>query len=194
MINNTFETKDATRIADILRKSATSNRSASSFAEQMAKSITSADKARRRANAALAVGRQDLALIFDRRSRELGGEPMVITAPVAPMPTIEVGGVEFRQKEKFSDKPRIYFWKDERDTKDVLDMVGQRYTPKSLFTPLLKEVLAPIGRADVKVSWSQYAGCSCPCSPGFVLQDSSYAYDIHVTYRIVKVKATKKAS
>jgi hypothetical protein len=22
---------------------------------------------------------------------------------------------------------------------------------------------------DVKLSWSQYAGCSCPCSPGFIV-------------------------
>jgi len=34
--------------------------------------------------------------------------------------------------------------------------------------------------ADTKVRWSQYAGCSCPCSPGFVV-DGHSRHDVHVT-------------
>ena len=32
---------------------------------------------------------------------------------------------------------------------------------------------------DTKVKWSQYAGCSCPCSPGFVV-DNVYGRNIWV--------------
>lgn len=41
---------------------------------------------------------------------------------------------------------------------------------------VLPGVLASLGvRAeDVKVRWSKYAGCSCPCSPGFIVEDGSW--------------------
>ena len=37
---------------------------------------------------------------------------------------------------------------------------------------------------DTKVRWSQYAGCSCPCSPGFIVEGYPQAVsrqDIYVT-------------
>ena len=33
--------------------------------------------------------------------------------------------------------------------------------------------------ADTRVKWSQYAGCSCPCSPGFIV-DNVYGRNIWV--------------
>ena len=31
-----------------------------------------------------------------------------------------------------------------------------------------------------KFSWNQLAGCSCPCSPGFVVKDAIGRFDIYV--------------
>ena len=36
------------------------------------------------------------------------------------------------------------------------------------------EATLGIDRKNFKVSWSQYAGCSCPCSPGFILKSQGY--------------------
>src|SRR5690606_25287019 len=53
---------------------------------------------------------------------------------------------------------------------------------------LLPEVFKQLNGEPLKAHWSQYAGCSCPCSPGFILSDmlsetgSAWdAYDVHVT-------------
>lgn len=31
-----------------------------------------------------------------------------------------------------------------------------------------------------KIKWSQYAGCSCPCSPGFIIESNNSLFDIFV--------------
>ena len=38
----------------------------------------------------------------------------------------------------------------------------------------------PNGRS-VKVRWDQYAGCSCPCSPGFVVTRGYTGKDLSVS-------------
>lgn len=43
---------------------------------------------------------------------------------------------------------------------------------------------------DTKVRWSQYAGCTCPCSPGFILNISLSRQDIHV---VIEGKESKAA-
>lgn len=39
---------------------------------------------------------------------------------------------------------------------------------KQVMPAVLKALGLPAG---TKVKWSQYAGCSCPCSPGFIVED-----------------------
>ena len=51
------------------------------------------------------------------------------------------------------------------------NLMNRRERPYNVYK---KEVLPSVFRAmglpeDTKAKWSQYAGCSCPCSPGFVL-------------------------
>jgi hypothetical protein len=62
-----FDVKDSTRIADIIRKSKGSNAKALQLAGNMAKAITSAEKAMRRARAAEDVNQHDIAEIFFNR-------------------------------------------------------------------------------------------------------------------------------
>ena len=51
------------------------------------------------------------------------------------------------------------------------NLFGGRYTrPYAELRKLLPEVLRQVGvEWDGKAVWSQKAGCTCPCSPGFLL-------------------------
>jgi hypothetical protein len=65
------ELKDEMRINDIIRKSGGDNEKAQKLAQTMASKITDRYKAMRRAKAASAAGRSDLADIFNNRMRML---------------------------------------------------------------------------------------------------------------------------
>jgi len=69
---------------------------------------------------------------------------------------------------------RIYVWidNDKRDKPVVELITGFRYNkPHQVYKKqVIPQVLKRMGLpADTKVRWSQYAGCSCPCSPGFIV-------------------------
>jgi hypothetical protein len=197
MKTNNFEAKDATRIADIVRKSNGDPRKAQQLASNMAKAITKADKALRRAYAAQDAGENTLAAFFFVRYRELSGctpDEVPVNQP-EPMPELRIVGLKFIPKEKHSASPRVYFWLADRATKSFDEFIGQRFLPQDLFRPLMDEVLRPVGLLGTKASWSQKAGCSCPCSPGFILRGvEHYDFDIHVDYEPKKVKATARRS
>ncbi len=208
-----FEPKDTARIESLVLKSKGDNTKAIQLATNMANTIAKADKALRRGRAAEDLNCHAIAKIFFDRATELGMPPSALVIQAAQPKTvppadlkIEVKSVSFRPKEKYSAKPRIYFWNDSKGK--LVDMFMQRYTPKQVFTPHLDTVLRPLGMklagrgvasgerfggtTYVKVSWSQFAGCSCPCSPGFVVNNPDYEFDIHVNYEIVKEEAAKR--
>jgi len=184
------EAKDVRRIADIVTKAGGDTDKAIRLARTMAKAITSPDKAMRRSLAAREAGYQDIEDVFLVRFKELAGS---VSKPENFK--IRLSGVKFVKKEKFDAKPRVYFW-DKSSGQTGIDMFLQRWTPRQVFTPVLEEVLNPIGFTNhvvtkpgtrlVKATWSQYAGCSCPCSPGFILDMRSYEYDLHVSYTVVR--------
>lgn len=74
---------------------------------------------------------------------------------------------------------RVYVWieNDKRD-KPVLDILtGFRYNkPHQIYKEqVIPAVLKKMGvPANSKVRWSQYAGCSCPCSPGFIVSHPGF--------------------
>lgn len=73
---------------------------------------------------------------------------------------------------------RVYIWPSET----VLEQfINRRARPVTEYRKnILPEVLNFQGLpADTKAKWSQYAGCSCGCSPGFILNVES-RNDIHV--------------
>lgn len=72
-------------------------------------------------------------------------------------------------------KPRVYFFHDE----SILEnLENRRSRPYNEYRKLMPEVLKKANKnpdfADIpentKAAWSQKAGCSCGCSPGFILQ------------------------
>ncbi len=79
--------------------------------------------------------------------------------------------------------PRVYFFEK---NESVLSHLHRRYYhPHQEYRKLLPQVYEqldfPLG---VKAKWSQYAGCSCPCSPGFTLKlpdNFFYKQDIFIT-------------
>lgn len=70
-------------------------------------------------------------------------------------------------------KMRIYIF---REGETLLQNILQRYTRpydfyKKEVIPKIKDQLKEEGidLDTLKISWNQYAGCSCGCSPGFIL-------------------------
>ena len=63
-------------------------------------------------------------------------------------------------------KPRVYVH-DQRPFNVIEDLSNRTRRPSRAYRPVAVEALARIGLTG-QLRWSQYAGCSCPCSPGFV--------------------------
>jgi hypothetical protein len=73
--------------------------------------------------------------------------------------------------EEMDKKARIYIFPEGEGIYENLMNRCQR--PHTTYRKeVIPSVLAEMGLpANTKVRWSQYAGCSCPCSPGFVIDD-----------------------
>ena len=54
---------------------------------------------------------------------------------------------------------------------------------RRLVLPTVAKLIA--FRPGAKFRWSQKAGCSCPCSPGFIVKDDwfhgKHRFDVHVS-------------
>jgi hypothetical protein len=81
---------------------------------------------------------------------------------------------------EFNRKTRVYVWPEGETLMENLQ--NRRGRPHTVYRKeVLPGVLRQMGLSEnTKVRWSQYAGCSCPCSPGFVVDDS-YGKTVHVT-------------
>jgi hypothetical protein len=89
------------------------------------------------------------------------------------------------------------------------NFVNRRFRPMDLMRKALKEYFAanpelvvkpnnpPNGKDEVvrfdvsNMRWSQYAGCSCPCSPGFIVKAHD-SFDVFVEFIDDKWEATKE--
>ena len=84
------------------------------------------------------------------------------------------------------------------DDESIMDnFINRRDRPLDFYR---KEIIPTIRKAlgldaDIKFSWAQKAGCSCPCSPGYIISGRSQYYrggkDIFVT---VSAEAPRAAS
>jgi len=71
--------------------------------------------------------------------------------------------------ENSSKKPRIYFFHSKESILD--NLVNRHDRPYKLYREFLPEIFKKADiPANTKARWSQYAGCSCPCSPGFIVE------------------------
>ncbi len=77
-------------------------------------------------------------------------------------------------------KTRVFIWPDET----ILDnMRNRKARPfKQWRKDVLPKVFSELGLAEgTRARWSQYAGCSCGCSPAFILDINLMNRDIHVS-------------
>ena len=80
----------------------------------------------------------------------------------------------YRERDGWNTKPRVYF---SPSGESILEQLfNRRERPHLAYRDLMPEVLDKVGLNEkdsnglikqVKFRWSQKAGCSCPCSPGF---------------------------
>jgi len=67
------------------------------------------------------------------------------------------------------DKAILFVWAQDEGA-GLEQFIYRHNRPVQLYRSLLPEIFEKLGLpADTKARWSQKAGCSCPCSPGFIL-------------------------
>lgn len=107
-------------------------------------------------------------------------------------PTLKPGSRYITQREmnEYHRPPRLYFHGDMKESifEDLLNRFDRPWKlyRKELLPPII-EALDELGIKVSKCSWSQKAGCSCGCSPGFIVaaedrKDNYRPYNIFVTY------------
>jgi hypothetical protein len=98
--------------------------------------------------------------------------------------TLQVKNIQIRDRntapyKDWVKQTRIYVWPQGESIMD--NLMNRKQRPHTTYKKeVIPAVLEKMGLpADTKVRWSQYAGCSCPCSPGFIV-DGDSRRDIHV--------------
>lgn len=107
---------------------------------------------------------------------------------------VKVVKVELRQRTRplgynpseersYRAKARMYF---HVVGETILENLVERHCrPVAQYREVMPEVIAAAGlHPSTKVSWSRFAGCSCPCSPGFIVKDHS-RFDVWVDVEYV---------
>jgi len=93
--------------------------------------------------------------------------------------TIETSGatINIIERDRFTEtwrdydkKPRCYVWGDV-EFNAIEDLNNRTRRPHAVWRKGLIQafVEAPLLFDTGEMRWYQYAGCSCPCSPGFIL-------------------------
>ena len=85
------------------------------------------------------------------------------------------------RRNELTKKTRVYVSAD-IDFNVLEDLENRCRRPHDLYRAPALDALRRIGLDEVKMNWSQYAGCSCPCSPGFILTGGpTMGIDIWIT-------------
>jgi hypothetical protein len=103
---------------------------------------------------------------------------------------------------EYQARTKVYVWEQESV---IENLINRRKRPTALYRTAAFRALAQLGHvdiADVKLYWSRTAGCSCGCSPAFILTDlerrglvlqgeNGRNADVSIT---IKAKVTEPAS
>lgn len=69
-----------------------------------------------------------------------------------------------------------------KNEKGLENFIFRATRPVKLYRTLLPEIFEALGLpADTKARWSWKAGCTCPCSPGFILSHVEWNHDFYAT-------------
>lgn len=82
-------------------------------------------------------------------------------------------------------KTRIYVWPEGETILQNLE--NRRSRPLKLYRQVAVDALAKleVDTSKLEIKWSQKAGCSCGCSPGFVVDgwnEKLSGNDLHITF------------
>lgn len=100
---------------------------------------------------------------------------------------LKVVKVKVIKSEKPEANARVYFWLPNNSFFADL-FSGDRWNkPYKEYRKLLPDVFERVGWKPSKVNWSQYAGCSCGCSAGFIVKGIK-GIDLHVDIKRGKIK------
>ena len=80
-------------------------------------------------------------------------------------------------------KTRVYVWPQ---NESILENLMNRHErPYTLYRKeIMPNVVSALDLPYAKWRWSQYAGCGCPCSPGFIIQTED-GYPVSYDGRLV---------
>lgn len=93
--------------------------------------------------------------------------------------SVEVRKRSWRERAK---KGRVYIFVEGESIME--NMVNRTSRPQLAYRrQIMPTVLEELGlEPDTRFRWSQYCGCSCPCSPGFIFEGRAmYEKDVFVT-------------
>lgn len=80
-------------------------------------------------------------------------------------------------------KMRVYLFPKKETGWDNFN--NRRNRDRSLWRKITLQVMEKMGYTNIKMVFSQYAGCNCPCSPGFIV-DNKNGKELFITYNQVK--------
>lgn len=88
---------------------------------------------------------------------------------------------------EFTKAPRVYVSLNNETF--IENLINRRNRPSKEYRAVAKSTLKEQGITVKKMRWSQFAGCTCPCSPGFILDDydfekgviSSFNFDVFIS-------------
>jgi hypothetical protein len=85
---------------------------------------------------------------------------------------------------EYKRAPRVYVFPQ---NESILEQfIGRRSRPHTEWRGLLNDVLRSLDVQNVQeIRWSQYAGCSCPCSPGFILNRDAWTPEKYRPFDVV---------
>ena len=104
--------------------------------------------------------------------------------------------IEVRKKDvgEWNQKPRIYVFPPEYTVLENLE--NRRERPYQEWKKLIPEVIEKAKTRkggdeiefgpNTKVRWSQKAGCSCGCSPGFIVDAPATPWGVDIFVELVK--------
>jgi len=100
-------------------------------------------------------------------------------------PSIKITKVQTIQHERGEHKKvRIYIFPEGETILE--NLIERHYRPSKLWRPFAEQALqmATGESKKYKLSWSQKAGCSCGCSPGFIVSDLQKDYSVYVDIKV----------
>lgn len=99
---------------------------------------------------------------------------------------VEVEKRDAKKYKEMREKAKAYFFIENETLMENLE--NRRNRPYNEYRKMLPGVFKEAGFteeqvAGVKARWSQYAGCPCGCSPGFILEGLGRGFNIYVTIK-----------